>query len=223
MALKAMNAESIDRVYSVFSGFYDIVYGHFFHKSRAEAVRLLEIQEGDRVLEVGVGTGLSLPFYPKSSFVTGIDLCAPMLEKGRKRVIQQGMDHVELRQMDAMKMEFEDNTFDAVFAAYVISVVPDPRQVLSEMIRVCKPLGKIVLLNHFQNKNRLISSCERAISPLCTRIGFRADLPLKSLLEGTPLLVDRIGAVKPLNYWKVVQCTNRKSAQWRGLYGSIPR
>jgi len=223
MALEGMDAESIDRVYSVFSGFYDIVYGRFFHKSRAEAVRLLEVQAGDQVLEVGIGTGLSLGYYPKSSFITGIDFCAPMLEKGKKRVIENGLKHVELRQMDAMKMDFKDNQFDAVFAAYVISTVPDPRQVLSEMIRVCKPLGKIVLLNHFQNGNRLISSCERAISPLCRRLGFRADLPLSALLEGTPLLVEQVGAVKPLNYWKVVQCTNRKSAQWRGLNGVLPR
>jgi phosphatidylethanolamine/phosphatidyl-N-methylethanolamine N-methyltransferase len=215
-----MSAESIERVYSAYSGFYDIVFGRFFHKSRAEAIQLLEIQDGDKVLEVGVGTGLSLPYYPRICRVTGIDFCGPMLEKGRQRVSESRLHHIELKQMDAMKMEFEDNAFDAVFAAYVITAVPDPRQVLSEMIRVCKPLGKIVLLNHFQNGNRFISICEKAVSPLCKRIGFRADLPLPSLLEGTPLRVEHTGSVRPLNYWKVVQCTNRKSAKWRGLNGS---
>lgn len=218
-----MDAEKLEKVYSVYSNFYDIVFGRFFHKSREEAIELLEIQETDKILEVGVGTGLSLRYYPKNCHVIGIDFCEPMLDKGKGRVSRHGFDNVDLHQMDAMKMEFKDNTFDSVFAAYVITAVPDPRQVLSEIIRVCKPLGKIVLLNHFQNGNRLISICERAASPLCRRVGFRPDLPLPSLLEGAPLRVERAESVQPLKYWKVVQCTNRKSARWRGLNGTIPR
>lgn len=217
-----MDSERLEKVYSVYSGFYDIVFGRFFHQSRAQAIRLLDIQKGDHVLEVGVGTGLSLPYYPRHCQVTGIDFCDPMLDKGRQRVARQGLgDHIELRQMDAMRMSFGDNSFDSVFAAYVITAVPDPRQVLAEMIRVCRPNGKIVLLNHFQNGNRLISTCERVASPICRRLGFQPDLSLASLLEGAPLSVEKTGPVKPLNYWKVVQCTNRKSTQWRGFNGAL--
>ncbi|HLG23012.1 MAG TPA: methyltransferase domain-containing protein [Candidatus Manganitrophaceae bacterium] len=211
-----MDAESIERVYSAFSGFYDLVFGKFFHQSRAEAIQLLNIHEGDTILEVGVGTGLSLPFYPKNCKVTGIDFCEPMLEKAKQRLALYKLSHIELLKMDAMKMEFPDNAFDAVFAAYVISAVPDPHQVISEMIRVCKVGGKIVLLNHFQNRNRLIGACEKVISPLTKKIGFRADLDLGALLTGTPLMIEKKLNVKPLNYWKVVQCVNQKNGVGNG-------
>ncbi len=205
-----MDSKSIERVYSVFSGFYDVVFGHFFHASRAEAIGLLDIQRGENVLEVGVGTGLSLPYYPTHCDVVGIDFCEPMLAKGQARLRENALPHVRLMKMDAMAMSFPDNTFDAIFAAYVISAVPDPHQVLAEMIRVCRVGGKIVLLNHFQNGNRFVSRCEKVISPLTKKVGFRADLDLALLLEGTPLVVQQKQTVKPLNYWKAVQCINNK-------------
>ena len=211
-----MDAESIERVYSAFSGFYDLVFGKFFHQSRAEAIELLNIRGGEKILEVGVGTGLSLSYYPKNCKVVGIDFCEPMLEKAKRRLEQYALPHIELQKMDAMKMSFPDNSFDSVFAAYVISAVPDPHQVISEMIRVCKVGGKIVLLNHFQNGNRLISTCEKVISPLTKKIGFRSDLDLAGLLFGKPLTVERKQSVKPLNYWKVVQCINQKSVNGNG-------
>lgn len=211
-----MDSESIERVYSAFSGVYDLVFGRWFHQSRAEAIELLNIRAGERILEVGVGTGLSLTFYPKNCSVVGIDFCEPMLEKAKRRLGQYQLPHIELLKMDAMKMTWPDNSFDAVFAAYVISTVPDPHQVISEMIRVCKVGGKIVLLNHFQNGNRFISTCEKVISPFTKKIGFRADLDLGTLLTGKPLIVEKKQNMKPLNYWKAVQCTNQKSANGNG-------
>jgi phosphatidylethanolamine/phosphatidyl-N-methylethanolamine N-methyltransferase len=205
-----MDATAIKRVYSLFSGFYDVVFGPFFHESRATAVGFLSAREGEKILEVGVGTGLSLPFYPKHCKVIGIDFCEQMLEKGKQRLRKTSLLHVELLKMDAMQMSFPDNSFDAVFASYVISAVPDPHQVLAEMIRVCKVGGKIVLLNHFQNDNRFISHCETRLSPFTKKIGFRADLNLARLLKNTPLVVQRKQNVKPLNYWKAVQCVNNK-------------
>lgn len=211
-----MDAESIERVYSAFSGVYDLVFGRWFHQSRAEAIQLLNIRGGENILEVGVGTGLSLNFYPRNCKVTGIDFCEPMLEKAKRRLKQYQLPHIALMNMDAMKMTFPDNTFDSIFAAYVISAVPDPHQVISEMIRVCKVGGKIVLLNHFQNGNRLISTCEKVISPFTKKIGFRADLDLSTLLTGKPLIVEKKQNVKPLNYWKVVQCINQKNVNGNG-------
>ncbi len=217
-----MNAESIKRVYSIFSGFYDVVFGQLFHASRAEAIGMLNIQGGETILDVGVGTGLSLPYYPRGCRVVGIDFCEEMLGKGRIRMDRHAMPHIELMQMDAMRMDFPDNAFDAIFAAYVISAVPDPHQVLNEMIRVCKVGGKIVLLNHFQNGNRFISACEKVISPLTKKIGFRADLDLDALLAGTPLTVQRSRRVKPLNYWSAVQCVKKRREHANGNGRSHP-
>lgn len=206
-----MDTERVKRVYAIYSGFYDFVFGKIFHEPRTQAVELLGLQPGHRVLEVGVGTGLSLPIYPPHCEVTGIDLSSQMLKKGQAKVARYNLCHVKLHQMDATRMAFSTNSFDAVLAAYVISTVPQPHQVIREMLRVCKPGGKIVLLNHFTNGNRLVSSIERTLSPLCKQIGFRTDLDIHSLLTGLPLRIHRIQKVKPLNYWALVQCINQKA------------
>jgi phosphatidylethanolamine/phosphatidyl-N-methylethanolamine N-methyltransferase len=207
-----MDTEKVTKVYSVYSGFYDLLFDKIFHSSRAAAIDLLSLKSGDRVLEVGVGTGLSLPLYPKNCSIIGIDLTGPMLEQGAKKIKKLGLSHVHLQQMDATHMAFRDDLFDAVIAAYVMSTVPSPRAVLAEMIRVCRPGGKIVLLNHFSNRNRLVSRLEKTISPLCTRIGFRSDLCLDSLLNETSLDVEQNLKVNPFNYWHIIQCINRKPA-----------
>lgn len=206
-----MNAEKVQRVYAIYSGFYDLLFGKIFHEPRTQAVELLGLQPGHRVLEVGVGTGLSLSLYPPYCEVTGIDLSSQMLRKGQAKVVRYKLDHVRLHQMDATQMTFSADSFDAVLAAYVISTVPQPHQVISEMLRVCKPEGRIVFLNHFTNGNRLVSSIERTLSPLCKQIGFRTDLDIHSLLAGLPLRIQRIQKVKPLNYWALVQCINQKN------------
>jgi len=205
-----MNAEGVQRVYAIYSGFYDLLFGKIFHEPRIQAVEYLELQPGQRVLEVGVGTGLSLPLYPAYCEVTGIDLSHQMLNKGKAKVTQYKLDHVKLHQMDATQTNFSADSFDAVLAAYVISTVPQPHRVISEMLRVCKPGGKIVFLNHFTNGNRLVSGIERTLSPLCKKIGFRTDLDIHSLLKDVPLMITRIQKVKPLNYWALVQCINQK-------------
>jgi phosphatidylethanolamine/phosphatidyl-N-methylethanolamine N-methyltransferase len=206
-----MDTEKVTKVYSAYSGFYDLLFGKIFHNSRAAAIELLGLTPGDRVLEVGVGTGLSLPLYPQNCSIVGIDLTGPMLEQGTKKIRRLGLDHVQLQQMDATHMAFGDDSFDAVMAAYVISTVPNPRAVLAEMIRVCRPGGRIVLLNHFSNGNRLVSRVEKSLSPLCTRIGFRSDLSLELLLKETSLDVTQNLKVNPFNYWHIVQCVNRKN------------
>lgn len=208
-----VTTEQVERIYSAYARFYDLVFGKAaFCQSRAWAIHLLEIQSGDKILEVGVGTGLSLSLYPRHCEIVGIDLSARMLEKGEKRVKKYQLPHVTLQKMDATTMEFEDNSFDRVLAAYVMTTVPDPKQVMQEMIRVCKDGGNIVLLNHFANRNPLVYRIEKFISPFCTKIGFRTDLDLKTLLDGTPLRVTKARSAPPFNYWKLVQCINMKNA-----------
>ena len=134
------------------------------------------IRPGDRVLEVGVGTGINASLYPRDCSVTGIDLSSPMLEKARERVARKGVRNVRLLQMDAANLKFADDTFDIVYAPYVISVVPDPVAVTREMVRVCRPGGRIVILNHFRSKSRVGAWLERMIAPFTpyTRLQVRS-------------------------------------------------
>jgi phosphatidylethanolamine/phosphatidyl-N-methylethanolamine N-methyltransferase len=207
-----MDLEKVERVYSSYASVYDLIFGKVFHEGRESAVRNLNPKPGERILDVGVGTGLSLPLYPSHCRVTGIDLSAGMLRKARERVAQLGLSNVELYQMDAGNMTFADDSFDTVVAAYVVTAVPDYRKVMAEMIRVCRPGGRIILLNHFSNGNKLIAAVEKAISPLCKHLGFRTDLALDHVLEGTCLEVAKKEMVNPLRIWHLVECVNRKAA-----------
>ena len=123
-------------------------------------------QAGSHILEVGVGTGINTSLYPSNCQVTGIDLSSSMLDKARERVAREGLRNVRLLEMDAANLTFADDSFDIVYAPYLVSVVPDPVQVVREMRRVCKPGGKIIILNHFRSANPILSRVERAISPL---------------------------------------------------------
>ena len=172
---------------------------------------MLDIQTGDKILEVGVGTGLTLPFFPQDCSVVGIDLSGHMLEKAHHKVEFHGMKNVEIMKMDAMKLDFPDNHFESVIAAYVISVVPDPIQVLREMLRICKKGGKIVFINHFKCDNSIIAAIEHLISPLSRHLGFKTDLELDPLLDQIPeLKVEKVEGVNLFNYWKVVEGINEK-------------
>ena len=206
-----MDLKKVERVYSSYASVYDQTFGKVFQQSREAAVRGLPVQPGDRVLEVGVGTGEALPLYPTNCEILGIDLSEGMLEKAHDRVREHELDHVSLQQMDAGQMEFMDDSFDIVMAAYVVTAVPDYRKVVNEMIRVCKPGGLIVMLNHFSNGNKVIAAVEKFISPLCKHIGFRTDLSLNTVLEGTTLLVKRKEKVNPLRFWHLVECLNQKN------------
>lgn len=207
-----LDTKKVEKVYSLYSGCYDLVFGKLFHNSRAIAIDLLELQPGSLVLEVGVGTGLSLPLYPRDCRVVGVDLTSRMLERGARRVETQRLSHIHLQRQDAAQLAFHDNSFDAVMAAYVISAVPDPRRVLAEMSRVCRPNGVIVLLNHFSTANRFLAGFEKGVSPICRWIGFRSYLSLEALLQVPYLAVQRSLRVNPLRYWHIIQCINRKPA-----------
>ena len=136
---------------------------------------------------MGVGTGINVPLYPNTCQITGVDLSDSMLEKARTRIARHGVRNVRLLQMDAAALKFPDNSFDIVYAPYVISVVPDPVQVVSEMRRVCRPGGRFILLNHFRSTNWLLARIERIISPMTVHIGFKADLDLPAFLTQAEL------------------------------------
>src|SRR5688572_25762265 len=125
-----MDSKSIERVYTGYARVYNRIFGTIFQRSREAAIRDLGVQSGERVLEVGVGTGLCLPLYPKDCHITGVDLSDGMLDKARDLVRERNLAHVTLLRMDASALEFADGSFDTVVAAYVITAVPDYRKVM---------------------------------------------------------------------------------------------
>ncbi len=203
-----LSYKQIKRAYAFYSPVYDLLFDKIFHPGRVAAVRLLGLQPKDRVLEVGIGTGLNLPLYPRNIELVGIDISEQMLDKAREKVEERGMRGVTLQVMDASAMSFPADSFDRVMAAYVISAVPDPVAVLQEIKRVCRPGGHIVLLNHFQSERRVIGALEEMVAPLCTRLGFKTDLKLRPLLEGVGLRTDEVFRVNLLNGWRLVRCVN---------------
>src|SRR6267154_1265233 len=163
LSVIAVETDFVARVYENIAWFYDWWFGPTLHPGRVQAIRRLRIAPGDRVLEVGVGTGINACLYPRHCLVTGIDLSAPMLEKAQDRFARKGVDNVRLHEMNAENLTFADGTFDIVYAPYVISVVPDPVAVVREMMRVCRPGGRVIILNHFRSKNRAGAWMERMI------------------------------------------------------------
>jgi len=203
-----MDYETIKRAYAILSPVYDFLFDKVFYPGRVAAIDLLEIKPGDRVLEVGVGTGLNLPLYPRDCEVTGIDISEGMLRKADERVRTYGMTNTRLMVMDASKLEFPENSFDRVIATYVISAVPDPVKTLLEMRRVCKPSGHLVILNHFKSDNPVIGMFEKLLAPVCTKIGFDTELKLMPLLERVALAPEQLHRVNLMNGWRLVRCIN---------------
>ncbi|MSU03775.1 MAG: methyltransferase domain-containing protein [Pedosphaera sp.] len=203
-----MSVEYIERVYNSYSGVYDFFFGKVFQSGRELGPELLALSADTKLLEVGVGTGLSLPLLPRNVEITGIDLSEKMLDIAKKRAADLNLKNVKLLKMDATKLDFPDQSFDRVFAAYFISTVSDPVSVVKEMKRVCKPGGYIVFLNHFQSEHPVMGTIDKLYSPLCYRIGFRTDLNLRKLMKDTGLEVETIEPVGILGHWKAVRCVN---------------
>src|SRR5689334_11548711 len=199
-----MSVEYMERVYNRYSGIYDFLFGKVFQSGREMGPELLDLFPSAQVLEVGVGTGLSLPVLPRNIDLTAIDLSEKMLEKAKERSESLGLKRVNFRKMDATNLDFPNASFDRVFAAYFISTVPDPVRVVHEMKRVCKPGGYLVFLNHFYSDNAFLRIFEKVLSPLFYRVGFKTDLDLNDLLEATGLEIDRLEKIDFLGHWKAV-------------------
>lgn len=210
MDKRAMDNQMIKRAYAMLSPVYDVIFDKIFHPGRVRAIDLLQIKPGDRILEVGVGTGLNLPLYPEQCSITGIDISEEMLKKAQERAQGRPRQEIQLAVMDASSLQFPDSSFDHVIATYVISVVPDPVKTLTEMQRVCRPGGHLVILNHFKSENPVIGWFEWLLAPVCTRIGFKTDLKLMPLLERTRLIPEQLLRVNLLNGWRLVRCVNSK-------------
>ena len=207
LSVTAVENDFVEGVYEKLANVYDLVFGPTLHPGRLVALERMGIRPNDRVLEVGVGTGINTSLYPTNCHVTGIDLSTSMLEKARERVAREGLRNVRLLEMDAANLTFADDAFDIVYAPYLVSVVPDPVKVVREMRRVCRPGGKIIVLNHFRSANLVLSRMERGISPLTVHIGFKSDLDLPGFLAQADLKPISIEKVNFPKIWSLVTCT----------------
>jgi len=204
LSVAAVENDFVEGVYDKLAKVYDLIFGPTLHPGRLQAIQRMSIRPGERVLEVGVGTGINLSLYPAHCHVTGIDFSSSMLEKARERVARKDIKRVRLLQMDAADLKFADESFDIVYAPYLISVVPDPVKVAQEMRRVCRTGGRIIFLNHFLSPNPVLSRVERAISPLTIHIGFKSDLDLPAFLAQAGLRPISIEKVNVPKIWSLV-------------------
>lgn len=215
LSVIAVENDFVARVYEKLAASYDFFFGRTLNAGRMLACQQMDIQPSDRILEVGVGTGINTRLYPSNCAVTGIDLSSSMLEIARQRVAQEGLHHVRLLEMDAAALTFPDSSFDIVYAPYLINVVSDPLKVVREMRRVCRPGGKIIFVNHFRSENFLLSRLEQAISPLTVHIGFKSDFDLSGFLEQAELKPAKIHHISSARFWSVITYINpgRRDAQ----------
>src|SRR5471030_3279339 len=172
-----IDKQSVDRADAVWAPVYDLVVGAVFERGRLAAIAAAEAHcgpKGGRILEVGVGTGISLPDYARHNTIVGVDLSEPMLRKAHARVAEQGLHHVKaLSVMDAMNMALPDGSFDVVVAQFVITAVPDPEATLDEFARVIKPGGEIILVNHIGAESVPRRIFEICFAPLAQMLGWR--------------------------------------------------
>ena len=194
----------VERVYQNIANVYDYTYGPTLHPGRLEAIQKMAIRPGHSVLEVGVGTGINLSLYPRTCRITGIDLASRMLDKARGRIRSKALAHCDVEEMDATQMTFPDDAFDVVYAPYVISVVPEPVKVAREMYRVCRPGGRVVILNHFKSANAVMGWIEKTISPMTVHIGFTADLDLPGFLDQADLRPVSMEKVNVPKMWTLI-------------------
>lgn len=202
----AVHVEAAREAYRRYAGFYDALFGPILQPGRKAVIDALGCRPGERVLEVGVGTGLSLPMYPAWVRITGIDVSSEMLQKARARVERRKLANVEaLLEMDAERMTFAEASFDRVVAMYVVSVVQYPERVMAELRRVCRPGGEILVVNHVRSSNPLLGAVEKGLAPLSAKLGWHPDFELDQITAagGTLLEMRSVGVL-----WKVLRFRN---------------
>lgn len=199
----AVSKASVVRTYERFAPAYDATFGSIvgrYHRHIGQFVRACGAR---RVLEIGVGTGLSLRHYPAETTVIGVDICPRMLAKARQRLGAGTAADISLQLVDGEQLPFEDRGFDAVVLPFVISVTPDPERLLSEVYRVLEPQGSVMLLNHFAGV-RGLGWLERLFSPLASAIGFHSDLALQRVVDATPMQVVTVRPLQPIGFFTLV-------------------
>ena len=199
------------KLYSDFAPLYDKVFGKIFSSRLRQVIRSLDIPRGAKVLEVGAGTGTSFPAYPPHCEVTGIDLAPDMLARAQGKILENGWTHLKVLEMDALQLKFPDDSFDYVMAFHVVTVVPDPVRMIEEAKRVCRPGGKIVIVNHFTSDFPLLGFLTEIWDPVTRRLGWRTNLRLRPFIEATELKVEKAYKLSKLSLYTVLVGCNQQN------------
>lgn len=193
------------RIYSDLAGVYDHVFTRVFARRIDQVVKGLRLAPGAKVLEVGIGTGLSVEAYPRNVEVIGIDLSQDMLDRAAQKMDPDRHGHIHLQQGDALNLAFPDESFDVVTAFHVITVVPDPKRMLAEMVRVCRPGGRIVIINHFSSERALIRFVVDRVDPITRYLGWSTRLRLQDVLDRGVLVLEKRYKTKPWSLFTIVE------------------
>ena len=205
-----IDEDAVRSAYRRWAPVYDHTFGLVAAEGRKHAVEIINQSKG-RVLEVGVGTGLSLPTYGRHLEIVGIDLSPEMLEKARERVAAEGLDNVaELHEMDASDLKFPDASFDTVVAMYVMTVVPDPEKVMRELSRVCRPGGEVIIVNHFSAEEGMRGWVERRMAPFADMLGWRPVFDVERVLVCPDLTLMEKRGLRPWGLFTMMRFRKAK-------------
>jgi len=193
-----LKIEAVESSYARWAPVYDRTFGAVTDVGRRRAVSFINDRKG-HVLEVGVGTGLSLPHYGPEVRITGVDFSAEMLAKAQRKVDALDLQkRVDLQRMDARELAFENASFDTIAAMHVLSVVPEPEKVMAEIARVLKPGGKVVITNHFAKTTGVMAGLERVAAPMANLIGWHSDFKMDTILQEPSLQIAELRKLPPL-------------------------
>jgi len=202
-----LSREAIVRAYGRYAPVYDRLFGGVLDPGRRALAAAVVRATPTRLLEVGVGTGLMLARYPAATAIVGVDLSEPMLAKAQARAQMLPGRDIRLEVMDAVALTFANGMFDCVTVPYVLSVTPDPRRLVAEIRRVCRPGGTILILNHFSG-SRFWWLLERVVRPLADRVGFRSDFELRTEISRYDWKIEQVTDVNLFGLSKLVSIRN---------------
>jgi phosphatidylethanolamine/phosphatidyl-N-methylethanolamine N-methyltransferase len=209
-----MNKQSIEKVYDRYSAVYDKIFGLVYENGRNEALKMIALNGKEKVLEVGVGTGISLTKYPRTVDIVGIDLSKDMLEKAKERVNKYALTNVQLKVENAEEMSFQKDEFDKVIIMYVLSVTPNPEVLLDKALNVCKDGGELIIVNHFSRRKALRKFADYDFLQRVERkLGFRVYFPMEKYLHYLNGLGYTSVEVKSVNFGlsKVIRIRKEKA------------
>ena len=207
-----MDQNSIIKSYKRVSSFYDLTFGQVFRPGQKAIIKKMDCVESDNVLEIGIGTGSSLQYYPKETKVVGIDISPDMLEVAKKRIVKDKIHNKHILLMNGERLSFPDNTFDKVVGMYVVSVTQNPQVLVEEMKRVCKNDGDIYIVNHFSTEqdNLFVKMFEKGLMPISKILGWKPYFPFDEFNAYANLDVLEMSKVNLFNYWNIIHASNNK-------------